>query len=177
MNTISKILAGASLAAAAMTALPASAQVTGAIGVVGAPGVVASTNAFRTAYQQIGTTYQAQTTQIQQKNQQAQTLLQQLDTNNDGNLDEAEQRAAQTAPQAQQIIITLDADGQVFLNKQPSSFEQLEEQLRELLSESENRVVTIRADQQMTYDHFVRALDIAKRSGAEHVNIAHTTDE
>ena len=94
MNTISKILAGASLA---------SAQVTGAIGVVGAPGVVASTNAFRTAYQQIGTTYQAQTTQIQQKNQQAQTLLQQLDTNNDGNLDEAEQRAAQTAPQAQQI--------------------------------------------------------------------------
>ncbi len=103
MNTISKILAGASLAAAAMTALPASAQVTGAIGVVGAPGVVASTNAFRTAYQQIGTTYQAQTTQIQQKNQQAQTLLQQLDTNNDGNLDEAEQRAAQNAPQAQQI--------------------------------------------------------------------------
>ena len=103
MNTISKILAGASLAAAAMTALPASAQVTGAIGVVGAPGVVASTNAFRTAYQQIGTTFQAQTTQIQQKNQQTQTLLQQLDTNNDGNLDEAEQRAAQTAPQAQQI--------------------------------------------------------------------------
>ena len=49
MNTISKILAGASLAAASLTALPASAQVTGAIGVVGAPGVVASTNAFRTA--------------------------------------------------------------------------------------------------------------------------------
>ena len=103
MNTISKILAGASLAAASLTALPASAQVTGSIGVVGAPGVVASTNAFRTAYQQIGTTFQAQSTQIQQKNQQVQTLLQQLDTNNDGNLDEAEQRAAQTAPQAQQI--------------------------------------------------------------------------
>ena len=34
MNTISKILAGASLAAASLTALPASAQVTGSIGVV-----------------------------------------------------------------------------------------------------------------------------------------------
>jgi biopolymer transport protein ExbD len=79
-------------------------------------------------------------------------------------------------PQGQQIIITLDADGQVFLNKQPSSFEQLGGQLRELLSESENRVVTIRADQQMTYEHFVRALDIARRNGAEHVNIAHTTE-
>ena len=79
-------------------------------------------------------------------------------------------------PRGQQIIITLDADGQVFLNKQRSSFEQRGGQLRELLSESENRVVTIRADQQMTYEHFVRALDIARRNGAEHVNIAHATE-
>ena len=85
--------------------------------------------------------------------------------------------AAGGPPQGPQVIITLDAEGQVFLNKQPSSFEQLEGQLRELLSESSDRVVTIRADQQMTYQHFVRALDIAKRSGAEHVNIAHSTDE
>ena len=84
--------------------------------------------------------------------------------------------AASGPPRVQQIIITLDADGQVFLNKQRSSFEQLGGQLRELLSESENRVVTIRADQQMTYEHFVRALDIARRNGAEHVNIAHTTE-
>ena len=33
--------------------------------------------------------------------------------------------AAAGPPRGQQIIITLDADGQVFLNKQPSSFEQL----------------------------------------------------
>ncbi|MEE2684719.1 MAG: biopolymer transporter ExbD [Planctomycetota bacterium] len=85
--------------------------------------------------------------------------------------------AAGGPPQSQQVIITLDAEGKVFLNKQPSSFEQLERQLRELLAESSDRVVTIRADQQMTYQHFVRALDIAKRSGAEHVNIAHSTDE
>lgn len=85
--------------------------------------------------------------------------------------------AASGPPRSQQVIITLDAEGKVFLNKQPSSFEQLEGQLRELLAESSDRVVTIRADQQMTYQHFVRALDIAKRSGAEHVNIAHSTDE
>jgi biopolymer transport protein ExbD len=36
--------------------------------------------------------------------------------------------------------------------------------------------VTIRADQQMTYQHFIRALDIARSSGAEHVNIAHSRD-
>jgi biopolymer transport protein ExbD len=79
-------------------------------------------------------------------------------------------------PQGQQIIITLDAEGQVYLNKQPSSFEELGVELRALLLESESRVVTIRADQQMTYQHFIRALDIARSSGAEHVNIAHTRD-
>jgi len=79
-------------------------------------------------------------------------------------------------PQGQQIIITLDAEGQVYLNKQPSSFEELGAELRALLLESESRVVTIRADQQMTYQHFIRALDIARSSGAEHVNIAHTRD-
>ena len=80
------------------------------------------------------------------------------------------------APQNQQIIITLDAEGQVYLNKQPSSFEELGAELRALLLESESRVVTIRADQQMTYQHFIRALDIARSSGVEHVNIAHARD-
>ena len=78
---------------------------------------------------------------------------------------------------SQQLIITLDAEGQVFLNKQPTSFEQLGGELQQLLSESESRVVTIRADQQMIYEHFVRALDIARRSGAKHVNIAHSTPQ
>ena len=74
----------------------------------------------------------------------------------------------------EQIIITLDSEGQVFLNKQSTTFEQLSGELEKLLLESEARIVTIRADEQMTYEHFVRALDIARRSGAKHVNIAHS---
>ena len=76
---------------------------------------------------------------------------------------------------AQEILITLDVDGQVFLNKKLTSFLQLGPELRELLANSESRVVTIRGDEAMTYDNFVRALDIAKKFGAEHVNIAHST--
>ena len=71
--------------------------------VVNAPVVIAGSNALSTGYQQINTAYAAQITQIQQKQQQAQTLLEQLDTNKDGDLDQAEQQAAQTAPQVQQI--------------------------------------------------------------------------
>ena len=103
MKLITKTLAAATLAGAAVTAIPAAAQVNGNIGIVNPPATIAGTTALGNAFQQIGTTYAAQITQIQQKSQQAQTLLQQLDTNGDGNLDAAEQQAAQSAPQSQQI--------------------------------------------------------------------------
>lgn len=103
MNILSKTLAAASLAGAAIAATPAVAQVSGNIGVVNAPATIAASTALRTAYQQIGTTYAAQITQIQQKQTQSETLLKQLDKNNDGQLDQAEQQAAQTAPQMQQL--------------------------------------------------------------------------
>ena len=103
MKLFSKTLIAAALSSAALASAPVSAQVSGNIAVVDATRVVASTAAFRNAYQQIGTTFQAQATQIQQKSTQRQTLLQQLDTNNDGQFDQTEQQAAQNAPQAAQI--------------------------------------------------------------------------
>ena len=109
MKLITKTLAAAGLTAAAVAATPAAAQVSGNIGIVNAPAAVAATTARGTAYQQISTTYASQIQQIQQKQQQAQTLLQQLDTNNDGQLDEAEQQAAQNTPQATQLQ-TLDRE-------------------------------------------------------------------
>ncbi len=103
MKSLSKVLATASLAAAVFAAAPAAAQVQGNIAVVNTPLAIAQTNALRTAFQQVGTTYQSQITTIQQRQQQIETLLTQLDTNSDGGLDEAEQAAAQSTPQWQQI--------------------------------------------------------------------------
>lgn len=103
MKFLSKTLASASLAAAVIAATPASAQVQGSIGVVNTPLAIAQTTALRNAFQQVGTTFQSQITTIQQRQQQIETLLTQLDTNNDGGLDEAEQAAAQSTPQWQQI--------------------------------------------------------------------------
>jgi len=103
MNRILTPLAAAGIAALAMAATPAAAQVSGNIGYVSAPTAIAASSARTTAYQQISTTYAAQIQQIQQKQQQSQTLLQQLDKNSDGQLDEAEQQAAQTSPQATQL--------------------------------------------------------------------------
>jgi Skp family chaperone for outer membrane proteins len=82
------------LAVVAM-AVPASAQVSG-IGVAEPAIVIAGSAALNGAYSQIGTTYQAQRTQLDQLEQQRVTLLKKFDTNNDGQLSEAEQKAAQT---------------------------------------------------------------------------------
>jgi Skp family chaperone for outer membrane proteins len=83
------------LAAAAVVAVPASAQVSG-IGVAEPAIVIAGSAALNGAYSQIGTTYQAQRTQLDQLEQQRVTLLKKFDSNNDGQLSEAEQKAAQT---------------------------------------------------------------------------------
>jgi Skp family chaperone for outer membrane proteins len=106
MNRLLTTVAALGLSAA--IAAPASAQVSG-IGVADPAVVVATSQALRTAYQQISTTYSAQRTQLEQLDQQRTALIKKLDTNNDGKLDEAEQKAAQAAtnPTRKQIE-TLD---------------------------------------------------------------------
>jgi Skp family chaperone for outer membrane proteins len=99
---------GAAVALAVALAAPASAQVSG-IGVADPAIVIAGSQALATAYSQIGTTYQAQRTQLDQLDQQRIALIKKFDTNNDGKIDQAEQKAAQaeTNPTRKQLE-TLD---------------------------------------------------------------------
>lgn len=103
--------AGIAISAAALGTLastPAAAQVNG-IATVEPAIVIAQSQALQNAYQQIGTTYQAQRTQIDQLQQQRTTLAQQLDTNNDGQLSDEEVAAAQqNNPSVVQQIQGLD---------------------------------------------------------------------
>ena len=93
---------------AAAIAVPASAQVSG-IGVAEPAIVVAGSQALSGAYAQIGTTYQAQRTQPDQLDQQRLTLIKKFDTNNDGKIDQAEQKAAQAENNAtRKQLETLD---------------------------------------------------------------------
>jgi Skp family chaperone for outer membrane proteins len=91
------ILTTAALTAMATAiAVPAFAQVSG-IGVADPAVVVAGSKALQGAYAQIGTTYQAQRTQLEQLDRQRIAILKKFDKNGDGKLDEAEQKAAQAA--------------------------------------------------------------------------------
>mgnify|MGYP001990199033 FL=1 len=80
---------------------------------------------------------------------------------------------AGTSQNELEIIITLSESGDVYLNKTPTSLIALEAELKRLLAKSEKKSVTIRGDENMPYSAFLDALDITKRSGAIHVNVAH----
>jgi Skp family chaperone for outer membrane proteins len=94
----------AALGLSVAIAVPASAQVSG-IGVADPAVVVATSAALQTAYKQIATTYSAQRTQLEQLDQQRTALVKKFDTNNDGRLDDAEQKAAsvETNPTRKQL--------------------------------------------------------------------------
>ena len=99
---------GAALAAlAAFAAAPAAAQVNG-IAVADPAIAVAGSQALQTAYNQIGTTFQAQRTQLEGLQQQRAGLVRQFDTNGDGQLSQEEQTAAQGNTAAVQQIQGLD---------------------------------------------------------------------
>ena len=102
-----QLLSITALALTAVMAVPAAAQVNG-IGVTEPAIAIAGSAALQAAYQQIGTTYAAQRTQLEQLQQQRETLVRQFDTNNDGQLSDAEQTAAQANTTAVQQLQTLD---------------------------------------------------------------------
>lgn len=101
-------ITGAAFAAlAAFAAVPAAAQVNG-ISVADPAIALAGSQALQAAYGQIGTTYQAQRTQLEQLQQQRSTVIRQFDTNNDGQLSDAEQTAAQANTAVVQQVQGID---------------------------------------------------------------------
>jgi Skp family chaperone for outer membrane proteins len=103
----SRLLAAALVAASTLAAVPAAAQVNG-IAVTDPAIAIAGSQALQTGYQQIGTTFQAQRTQLDQLQQQRAGLLRQFDTNGDGQLSEQEQTAAQANTTVIQQVQGLD---------------------------------------------------------------------
>ncbi len=98
MKLFAQAIAAASIAVTGIAAAPAAAQVNG-IATASPEAVIVRSQARQTAYTQIGQTY---ATQIQQVNTLRQEIAQQqqsLDTNNDGQLTEAEVAANPTVVQ------------------------------------------------------------------------------
>lgn len=79
--------------------------------------------------------------------------------------------------ETERIVISLDRDGKVFINTQPSSLSSLKQQLAPMLAADSKRAVHIRGDEEMPYRVFVQAMDAARMAGAKQVNIVHSPEE
>ena len=135
-----RILGAATLALSALVAVPAAAQVNG-IGVADPAIAVAGSQALQTAYNQHGTTFQAQRTQLEQLQQQRAGLIRQFDTDNDGQLSQEEQTAAQANTAVIQQVNGLDQ--QINTIQQPITLARVYviEQLGQQLSNAVQAVV------------------------------------
>jgi Skp family chaperone for outer membrane proteins len=135
-----RLLAAAAVAATSLAAVPAAAQVSG-IGIAEPALAIARSQAFAAAYQQIGTTFQAQRTQLEQQEQQRSNLARQFDANGDGQLNQQELETARANAAVVQQLETLEQ--QIAQTRAPMTAAQIYvvEQLAMQLSPAVEQVV------------------------------------
>ena len=75
------------------------------------------------------------------------------------------------------LVVTLDSQGAVYLNKDEVSPGDLEEEVRGRLTARPELIVVINADEALRHGRVVAAMDAVKRAGAAHMAIATAPDE
>jgi biopolymer transport protein ExbD len=73
----------------------------------------------------------------------------------------------------EEIMISIDPQGEIFINEQRSSFADLKDDLAVHIGADPQRPVHIRGDQDMPYKYFVEVMDVARQLGARQVLIVH----
>ena len=87
-------------------------------------------------------------------------------------LPKAEQSTTTTPEKPKGIIVTYNADHQVFLNDKQVTEAELVPQLHDALQNSTDKIVIFQGDPKVILGDMVRILDLAKSAGAEAIAIA-----
>ena len=69
------------------------------------------------------------------------------------------------------VTVIISAEGEILINNQPASDDELVESLRNALDKSEDRMMRIRGDRQASLGVAVKVLDAAEAAGAKAVDI------
>jgi len=80
--------------------------------------------------------------------------------------------SATTEREVKEIAVFLAADGTVVFDDETVTHEQLGERLRQTLSETERKIVVLRADSGTPHGKVVEIMDLIKDSGAEALTVA-----
>jgi len=76
-------------------------------------------------------------------------------------------------PKQQPIIITVDANQNIYVNLEKVSLGTLKEKIEQKITETGTRAVTFRGDSVIPYELFLKIADINKRAGAKDLHLAH----
>ncbi len=90
----------------------------------------------------------------------------------DVELPESEENVAQEQqPDTNQLVLDIDEDLQVSINKQPITREQLPFRIRDIFETRSDKTIFLRAAPTITYGQVVDVLDVARGNGVERVGI------
>lgn len=82
---------------------------------------------------------------------------------------------AAASPQQQDpagIILSVTREGTVFLNERRVEWSRIQTELESMLADSEDKLVIVRGDRELSLGQTVEVMDIARRSGAIRLAIA-----
>lgn len=84
------------------------------------------------------------------------------------------QAVEQDPRERENIIVSIEKSGSVYLNSETISMESLEVKLRERFSKNPGKKsIHLRGDEEISYKLFIQAMDAARRAGAKQVNVVH----
>ncbi|MDJ0600777.1 MAG: biopolymer transporter ExbD [Crocosphaera sp.] len=76
--------------------------------------------------------------------------------------------------QTKQINVTIESDGDVFVDRQPTEVNQLKNSITGLISQNQQGLVIINADKQVAHGHVVRVMDQIRQVPGAQLAIAAT---
>jgi biopolymer transport protein ExbD len=71
------------------------------------------------------------------------------------------------------MVISINAEGEIFLNETPASIEMVEPAISALAGEKPDAAVILRGDRQVRYGRFFELLDIIRSTGIKSLNLAY----
>jgi biopolymer transport protein TolR len=75
------------------------------------------------------------------------------------------------ADKFQGIVVSLNADGSMFVNKDPVSFDTLGQRLTSIYSARADKSIFIKGDKTLIYGDIVKVIDISKGAGVEEIGL------
>lgn len=79
--------------------------------------------------------------------------------------------------EAERLLLTIDKEGNYYVNRNPVSAQELKSKLSEKLSTSDKKSIDIKGDGNVSYRYFVSAMDTARQAGATQINIVHEGED